>query len=119
MHVTGYDANGTLQEMVDDVRCIFGVDMYIVHLMNPDGMYFLARSGPLPEELTQCALERRVREYGSVPNFEVGVCRKDGGWIQAIPIKVEALRETVLGASVSGVSPTVGEQEGEPRAASG
>lgn len=52
-HATGYDADAVLQEMVDDVRGIFGADLCIVHLMLPGGMYFRAWSGPLPEDLAQ------------------------------------------------------------------
>ena len=52
-----------------------------------------SRAGSLygePEERAE--LERSVREHGSVADFEVRVCRKDGGWLRA-SANVRALRD--------------------------
>ena len=44
---TGVDH--VLQELVDEVRCVFGTDLCMVNLNHSDVQYFRARSGDLPE----------------------------------------------------------------------
>ena len=50
------ETDGILQQLVDDVRGVFGADLCVVHLMLPNAMYFRAWSGPLPDELAASKL---------------------------------------------------------------
>ena len=47
------DWDEVLQELVDDVRDIFGADLCVVHLMLTDSLYFRAWSGPLPKNFVE------------------------------------------------------------------
>jgi len=60
------DADDVLQELTDDVRGIFGVDLVVVHLMLSDSLYFRAWSGPLPQDFVE---SREIRaEQSMCPN---------------------------------------------------
>ena len=55
------DADHVLQELVDEVRGVFGTELCMVNLILPDVQYFRAWSGALPEDLAQARQDPRER----------------------------------------------------------
>jgi PAS domain S-box-containing protein len=55
------EADSVLQEIVDEVRSIFGTELCMVTLLLPDVQYFRAWSGNLPEDLAQARQDPRER----------------------------------------------------------
>ena len=58
------EADDVLQELVDQVRAIFGTDLCMVSLILSDVQYFRAWSGELPEELAETRQDARERSMG-------------------------------------------------------
>ncbi len=54
-------ADHVLQELVDEVRAIFGTDLCMVNLVLPDAQYFRAWSGDLAEDLAEARQDPRER----------------------------------------------------------
>ena len=54
-------ADHVLQELVDEVRGVFGTDLCMVNLILPDVQYFRAWSGSLPEDLVEARQDPRER----------------------------------------------------------
>ncbi len=54
-------ADHVLQELVDEVRAIFGTDLCMVNLVLPDAQYFRAWSGDLAEDLAEARQDPRQR----------------------------------------------------------
>ena len=55
------EADHVLQELVDEVRGVFGTDLCMVNLILSDVQYFRAWSGSLPEDLAQARQDPRER----------------------------------------------------------
>lgn len=55
------EVDSVLQQLVDDVRDIFGTDLCMVNLVLSDAQYFRAWSGNLPEDLAEARQDPRER----------------------------------------------------------
>lgn len=55
------EADGVLQQLVDEVRGMFGTDLCMVNLILPSVQYFRAWSGELPADLAQVRQDPRER----------------------------------------------------------
>ena len=55
------EVDRVLQQLVDDVREIFGTDLCMVNLILSDVQYFRAWSGELPEDLAEARQDPRER----------------------------------------------------------
>jgi GAF domain-containing protein len=72
------EADHILQQLVDEVRSIFGTDLCMVNLNLSDVQYFRAWSGDLPADLAEArqdALEHSMCQY--VVNDEVPLVVED------------------------------------------
>ncbi len=61
LHAVRPEADDVLQEIVDDVRGVFGTDLCMVNLILADVQYFRAWSGDLPEDLAEARQDPRER----------------------------------------------------------
>lgn len=87
LHAVRPDADAVLQQLVDDVRGIFGTDLCMINLVTADMQYFRAWSGDLPAELVVAGHDPRERSMCQyvvdteqplvVPNFRASATFHD------------------------------------------